>query len=243
MKVLVGIPTLNEYGNIQKLVASILNNLSFHVDILVVDDGSSDGTAEYLVKEAEFGKIYFVQRLRQLGVGSAHKCIIEFANKHNYSFLATLDADGTHSINDLDRVIRELVNSQEDLIIGSRFIDGGTLRNWPIHRRIATNVAHVLTKMAIAQPFDCTSGLRAYRISPTLLNEVEKTEYEDYRFFYKSVFNFLRVGVRISQIPVTLESRHLGSSKMNPRKTYSLAKSLFIDSCLYSFSSRFLSHK
>jgi len=243
MRILVGIPTLNEYGNIQNLVTSILNELSFKVDILVVDDGSTDGTAEYLVKQAGLGKIQLVQRLHQLGVGSAHKHIIDFAHKNDYSVLATLDADGTHSVIDLKKVILELLNSQEELIIGSRFLDGGHLRNWPIHRRIATKIAHVLTRVATEKPFDCTSGLRAYRISQTLFNVIEKIEYDDYRFFYRSVFHFIRIGIRINEIPVTLESRYLGSSKMNPRKTYALAKSMFMDSILYAFSSRFLSQK
>lgn len=243
MKILVGIPTLNEYGNIQTLVTSILKEISFNLDILVVDDGSTDGTKDYLVREAELGHLKLVQRLHQLGVGSAHKRIINYAYQHNYPILATLDADGTHSVSDLRRVLLELINSKEEMVIGARFMDGGQLKNWPIHRRVTTKIAHLLTNTATGRTFDCTSGLRAYRTSYTLIQETEKTEYDDYRFFYKSVFNFIRVGMRINQIPVTLESRNLGSSKMNLKKTFTLAKSLITDSYLYALSSRSLRHK
>lgn len=243
MRILVGIPTLNEFGNIQKLLTSIESELHIEVGILVVDDGSTDGCAEYLVKNADLGKIHLIQRAQQLGIGSAHKCIIDFAYRNGFSVIATLDADGTHSVKDLQKVILKLIDSPEEMVIGSRFIDGGQLRNWPIHRRIATEIAHVLTRLATREPFDCTTGLRAYRTSSSIVDAVMKTKYEDYRFFYKSIFDFIQIGIRINQVPVTLEARYLGNSKMNLKRTYSLVKSLIMDSCIYALYSRFLSHK
>ena len=161
MRTLIGIPTLNEGGNIQELLQSLHNELPRETKILVVDDSSTDGSAEYLFEQASLGRINLLSRPPNLGIGSAHKAIISFAAENRFDILASMDADGTHSVYDLNRLLSELNTSTNDLIIGSRFADGGELKDWPKGRRLTSKLANFVTKTAIGRDLDCTSGLRA----------------------------------------------------------------------------------
>lgn len=243
MRTLIGIPTLNEGGNIQELLQSLYNELPRETKILVVDDSSTDGSAEYLFEQASLGRINLLSRPPNLGIGSAHKAIISFAAENRFEILASMDADGTHSVYDLNRLLSELNTSTNDLIIGSRFADGGELKDWPKGRRLTSKLANFVTKTAIGRDLDCTSGLRAYRLQTALINSLLSVPYNDYRFFYRSIFTLGGGKVEISEIPVTLNPRKLGNSKMSTQKKLTLASSMILDALKHYSISKSISQE
>ena len=180
-----------------------------------MDDSSTDGSAEYLFEQASLGRINLLSRPPNLGIGSAHKAIISVAAKNRFDILASMDADGTHSVYDLNRLLSGLNTSTNDLIIGSRFVDGGQLRDWPKGRRLTSKLANFVTRTATGRGLDCTSGLRAYRLHMALINALLSVPYNDYCFFYRSIFTLVGNKVEINEIPVTLNPRQLGNSKMS----------------------------
>ena len=157
-RILVFLPTLNESKSASALVAEI-NNLA-QVNFLVVDDGSKDGTYEELLS-LKLDNLEIIQRGKRLGIGSAHTLAINFAMKKSYDFLLTMDADGTHRVEDVLKIVN--IRDQADLIIGSRFAQGAEIMNWPLLRLILTRSAHFITQLGLGLDYDCSSGLRCYK--------------------------------------------------------------------------------
>lgn len=226
---LIGIATLNELENLEILINDILINLP-DIPILIIDDSNlKKGTIESLFNY--HSKISIIYRSKRLGVGSAHQAMLKYAKKSEFNNLVTMDADGTHSVQDLKKMIDYDGNSS--LIIGSRFLTGGSMQNWELKRRIATKTSHYITRKFSGVDLDFTSGIRRYSFIHQRFDSIENLVHTDYRFFYSSTFWALHAQIDISQIAVNLHRRNLGKSKMSTIQALKLIFSLFVDSFIF----------
>lgn len=230
MKILVGIPILNEIGNVEPIISELLD-LGDHISIFIVDDSPISSEMKLMERNFPKDRFFFRHRIKRMGVGSAHQEIISFGIINNFDCVVTMDGDGTHSSRDIPKLLQAIKYS--DLVIGSRFMNGGDLRDWTFLRRLTTNTAYIITKFATRTSLDCTSGIRAYNLKTTDYEKLLKKLPSDYRFFYSSTFRLLANNIQIQQVPVILESRNLGKSKMSFKLATKLILSLFFGSLSY----------
>lgn len=213
--VLIAIPTYNERQNIGLLCDQIVSILpSCH--IIVLDDSSPDGTGEIVREMARLNpRISLYLRNRKMGIGSAHKDALRQAIVRKADVLVTLDADLTHNPEDIPRLLIALQSA--DVALGSRFMEGGSLQNWSWIRRAITHCGHFMTKFLLQVSFDATGALRAYRINNWSADFLKAPLHDGYPFLYQSLTWLVRNGAQIAEIPVVLNERAYGSSKMRPR--------------------------
>jgi dolichol-phosphate mannosyltransferase len=206
------IPTLNEAGTIAQLCLRI-NEVVRPCSILVIDDNSTDGTLE-LVRSLmkNYPNIDLVARPTRMGIGSAHKFGIREASQREFEVVVTMDADLTHNPDDLPNLLDGLQDA--DLVVGSRFVEGGGLDDWSLGRKVLTYVGHIATRLLLHFDFDSSSGFRAYRLNSRILHAIGSTPSNSYAFLPQSIAVANHLGVRISQVPVVLPSRTYGHSKM-----------------------------
>jgi dolichol-phosphate mannosyltransferase len=229
-RILVFLPTLNESKSASALVAEI-NNLA-QVNFLVVDDGSKDGTYEELLS-LKLDNLEIIQRGKRLGIGSAHTLAINFAIKKSYDFLLTMDADGTHRVEDVLKIAN--IRHQADLIVGSRFAQGAEIINWPWLRLKLTRSAHLVTRLGLGLDYDCSSGLRCYKLSAFERELIDKFDATGYDFFFKTIHLIARHKKSILDFPVTLEARVLGNSKMTISQAIKSISVLIVEVFKYRF--------
>jgi len=153
------------------------------------------------------------KRQHRFGIGSAHIEAIAYGIKEGYDFLVTLDADGTHSVSDVHRMLE--VAARFDLVIGSRFISKNSLQGWSLIRKILTRSAHVVTKIGLGLPHDCSSGLRCYNLKSGKFMKLVDMKESGYDFFFKSVFLLSKQNISIHNMPVILQARSHGDSKLD----------------------------
>lgn len=212
---LVCLPTLNEAGNIGKMLQEILA-LRLGADILVIDDGSTDGT-DRIVEEIgrAHPQVTLMQRGSRQGIGSAHTTALRLAKQKGYARLITLDADFSHSPSDIPRFLA--ASGAADIVIGTRFAREGSLREWNLLRKAITRFGHFLTRLLLALPYDASGGFRVYvmaRIPQPLIDGLNARNYE---FFFESLTLMHRSGLSIVEIPIDLPARTYGESKMQLR--------------------------
>jgi len=198
--------------------------------MLIVDDCSSDGSEVFLRSMAEDRKLTLISRSLRSGVGSAHKQMIAYAQIQQYDFLLTMDADGTHRVEDISKFFQS--EFQFDILIGSRFMSGAELIGWHKLRELTTKIAHFINGIATGQKIDCTSGFRLYNLRKRDFSVFIGKFADDYRFFYQSTYWSIRNGYRIEQIPVSLRERGEGKSKMGVRYGWKLSLQMTVDSLL-----------
>ena len=214
MKLLI-IPTLNERKNITTLFNKI-RRIDQKIDILFVDDNSTDGTREeilYLKKRSK--SIYYIFRPRKLGIGSAHKDGLKFAYKKKYKIILTMDADGTHN----PKYIRNLIkySSKYNLISTNRFKNKNSLIEWPVHRRFLTKIRFYLINILLNINYDSSGAYRCYNAKNIKLNDVLGAKNDGYSFFWESLYLLNKKKYSIKEIPIYLPYRKVGSSKMTMR--------------------------
>lgn len=213
MNILIAIPTLNEAGNIGKIINSI-RALPFPSKIMIIDDGSDDGTVDE-ISEAMVGKndLWLIQRGRRLGIGSAHKQALTMGISSGFDVLVTLDGDGTHD----PRYIESIINALKvnDIAIASRFLQASSIRDWPFFRVVLTYLSHWVTRIGLGIPYDCSSGFRAYRLKDFSTADIQIIKENGYDFFYSSAFRMHKIGKCIGEVPIVLGPRNFGSSKMS----------------------------
>lgn len=211
--------TYNEAGNIEAFLSQ-LRDVAPAATLAVVDDASTDGTAEILARMAALDpKLVVLSRPGKLGIGSAHKDGIRWAYDRGFATLVTLDADFTHIPADVPRMLAAAEG--KDLATGSRFVLGESLETWSVFRRVVTRLAHLATRQLLGIPYDCSGSFRAYRIDRIPRELWDRVEADDYGFFFESLYRLHAAGHTIGELPILLPARASGSSKMSPRDALS----------------------
>jgi len=216
-RVLVVVPTYNE----RESLPIALERLAQHVpeaDVLVVDDGSPDGTGEIAEKlaEAEQGRrsIGVLHRAGKQGLGTAYVAGFGWALERGYDVVVEMDADGSHRAQDLPRILAALGGA--DLVLGSRWVPGGEVVNWPVSRLVLSRGANVYTRAALGIPVkDATGGFRAYRASLLRTLPLGDVASQGYCFQIDMVWRAVKQGARVVEVPITFVERELGASKMS----------------------------
>ena len=219
MKTLIISPTYNEVKNIQSLVEQILElDPSYH--LLIIDDNSPDGTAEK-VKELKsvFDNLHLEERPNKAGLGTAYKFGFNWALKNGYDAVVQMDADLSHDPNDVPRLISQL--KHHDLIIGSRYVEGVSVVNWPIRRLILSYGANIYSSFITGMPInDGTGGFKAWSSSILQRIELKKVKSQGYSFQIEMNFRAWRLGARIKEEPIIFVDRTIGESKMSKTIMY-----------------------
>jgi len=217
MEKLVIIPTYNEKENIQNILQAIFGlQQNFHV--LVIDDGSPDGTAD-IVKELQSkfsGQLFLEQRTGKLGLGTAYIHGFKWAIAHDYNFIFEMDADFSHNPQDLPRLYNACKNEGADLAVGSRYVKGGGVINWPKNRIALSKGASLYTRMITWMPIkDPTAGFVCYRREFLETINLDNIRFVGYAFQIEMKFAAWKLGFKIKEVPIIFQDRTLGASKMN----------------------------
>ncbi len=220
-KVLIIIPTFNEVESVPKLIQETLGYLS-GVDILVVDDGSTDGTTDAvksISEKSRDGQISLLQRSEKMGLGSAYIEGFRWGFNKSYEYMIEMDADGSHRPDDLVRLFHELErNPETDLVIGSRWIQGGSVQDWPKHREYLSRVANKYAAFMLGSNVkDMTSGFRVYRSTALKELDLASVQSQGYCFQIEITKKISANNGSITELPITFVERKFGVSKMSLR--------------------------
>jgi dolichol-phosphate mannosyltransferase len=213
-RVLVIVPTYNEVEN----VAAILARLHASVpaaDALVVDDGSPDGTGELAERlAAADGRVHVLRRPGKGGLGPAYVAGFRWARARGYDVVVEMDADGSHAPEQLPRLLDALASA--DLVLGSRYVPGGSVTDWPAHRLLLSRVGNRYTRWALRLPLaDATGGYRAARGELIDRLPFDDVASEGYCFQVDWAWRAVRSGARVTEVPITFAERKFGRSKMS----------------------------
>jgi dolichol-phosphate mannosyltransferase len=214
---LVVIPTYNEKENISSILHAIFNlNDGFHV--LVIDDGSPDGTAQ-IVKDIQPkfpGQLFIEERTGKLGLGTAYIHGFKWAIERNYQFIFEMDADFSHNPNDLSRLYHACKNESADLSVGSRYVRNGGVVNWPKNRIALSKGASLYTRMITWMPVkDPTAGFMCYKKEVLEAINLDQIHFVGYAFQIEMKFAAWKLGFKIKEVPIIFQDRTQGISKMN----------------------------
>ena len=216
-RALVIIPTYNEIENIQTVLEMVMAQPGT-LDVLVVDDGSPDGTAE-LVRQAQNrfpGRIHLRQREGKQGLGTAYLLGFGFALEHGYTFVCEMDADLSHNPDDLPRLIAPVRQDEADLAIGSRYINGVRVIDWPLSRLMLSYGAGIYTRVITRLPVkDVTAGFKCYHRRVLESIDLSRVKSNGYSFQVEMKYRAWRKGFRIVEVPIIFTERTEGHSKMN----------------------------
>jgi len=213
---LIVLPTYNEKANLPELVGEILRTLP-HASVLIVDDGSPDGTGEWASQEAQKEtRLHVLQRGSKQGLGSAYRAGWNWGLSAGHDPIVTMDADGSHHPRHLPALLSLVQDGRTGLGIGSRYIPGGGIRNWPFHRRLLSKVANSLSRFILQLPaHDATAGFRAYRAQVLENFGPDSVQAEGYSFLEESLWRIHKAGFRVAETPILFEERRQGNSKIN----------------------------
>ncbi|MDY6278289.1 MAG: polyprenol monophosphomannose synthase [Bacteroidales bacterium] len=211
------IPTYNEKENIERIIRKVFSlDGGFH--ILVIDDGSPDGTAG-IVKELqkEFaGKLHLLERAGKQGLGTAYLTGFKWALENSYDYIFEMDADFSHNPDDLPRLYDACANGGADLSIGSRYCDGVSVVNWPIGRIIMSYYASVYVRKTLGMKvYDCTAGFKCYSAKVLRAIDLDKVQMRGYGFQIEMKYTAYKLGFKIAEVPIIFVNRKEGTSKMS----------------------------
>lgn len=212
------IPTYNEKENIEKIIRAIFS-LEKHFHILVIDDGSPDGTASIvkrLMTDEFHDRLFIKERSGKLGLGTAYIEGFKWALEHKYQYIFEMDADFSHDPNDLPRLYSACAHEGYDLAIGSRYITGVNVVNWPIGRVLMSYFASKYVRMVTGfKVHDTTAGFKCYRRRVLKTIELDKIRFKGYAFQIEMKFTAHKIGFKIKEVPVIFVNRREGVSKMS----------------------------
>jgi dolichol-phosphate mannosyltransferase len=213
-RVVVIIPTYNERENLDPIVARVRSSVP-EADVLVVDDNSPDGTGELADKLSTADQQMFVlHRPGKGGLGAAYLAGFGWALERGYSAMIEMDADGSHQPEDLPRLLSALAGA--DLVIGSRWIPGGTVRNWPKSREFLSRGANTYARLMLRVPVrDTTAGYRAYRAETLRAIALDTVRSQGYCFQIDLTLRAVNAGLTVLEVPITFIDRARGASKMS----------------------------
>jgi dolichol-phosphate mannosyltransferase len=219
---LVVIPTFNEADNIPKLVPRILA-LGKEFEVLIVDDNSPDGTAGLvkLMKETD-KRVHLIERPAKLGLGTAYVAGFKYALQRDFDFVFEMDADFSHDPNELPRLLQKA--GECDLVIGSRYISGVNVVNWPMRRLMLSLLANMYTRYITGMPVrDATGGFKCYRRKVLESIDLDLINSNGYAFQIEMNFIAWKKGFRVCEIPIVFVDRRAGASKMSGHIMYEAA--------------------
>ena len=216
---LVIIPTFNEADNLPRLLPTILN-LGSHFNILIVDDNSPDGSAK-LVKEMQKTeqRIHLIERPGKMGLGTAYVAGFKFALANGFDYIFEMDADFSHDPAELPRLLAKA--EEYDLVIGSRYIEGVNVVNWPMKRLLLSYFANIYTRVITGMPVrDATGGFKCFRRKVLESIDLDAIHSNGYSFQIEMSFKSWRKGFRVCEIPIVFVDRRIGVSKMSKKIVY-----------------------
>jgi dolichol-phosphate mannosyltransferase len=213
-RVLVIIPTYNEAENIRLIIERVRRAIPA-VDVLIADDNSPDGTggiADELA--AADDHIQVLHRPGKAGLGAAYQAGFAWAKEKAYDVVVEMDADGSHAPEELPSLLDALRDT--DAVLGTRYVPGGSVHNWPLHRLALSRGGNLYIRMALGMPFkDATGGYRAYKMAVLDAIDVATVASQGYSFQVELAWRAYRHGFRIAEVPITFTERERGASKMS----------------------------
>ncbi|WP_137149310.1 polyprenol monophosphomannose synthase [Mycolicibacterium sp. CR10] len=215
-RTLVIIPTYNELDNLPTIVSRVLESTP-EVHILIVDDGSPDGTGE-LADELAFAdpdRVHVMHRTSKEGLGAAYLAGFAWGLNRQYTVLVEMDADGSHAPEELHRLL-DAIDAGADLVIGSRYVDGGQVRNWPRRRLVLSRTANGYSRILLGVDIhDITAGYRAYRREVLEKIDLAAVDSKGYGFQVDLTWRSINAGFTVVEVPITFTEREHGVSKMD----------------------------
>lgn len=218
MNKLVIIPTYNEKENIEAIITAVMNlPLEFHV--LIIDDGSPDGTAnivKQLMNNQFAGRLHIIERSGKLGLGTAYITGFKWAIEHKYDYIFEMDADFSHNPDDLLKLYDACANQGADVAIGSRYVSGVNVVNWPMGRVLMSYFASKYVRFVLGVNIhDTTAGFKCYRREVLETIELDKIQFKGYAFQIEMKYTAYKCGFTIKEVPIIFINRVLGTSKMS----------------------------
>lgn len=212
------IPTYNEKENIEKIIRAVFAlEKCFH--ILVIDDGSPDGTASIVknLMATEFGdRLFIIERSGKLGLGTAYIAGFKWSIEKKYDYIFEMDADFSHAPSDLPRLYAACADEGYDVAIGSRYISGVNVVNWPIGRVLMSYFASMYVRLVTGfKVHDTTAGFKCYKRRVLETIELDKIRFKGYAFQIEMKYTAYKCGFKIKEVPVVFVNRVEGVSKMN----------------------------
>jgi Glycosyltransferases involved in cell wall biogenesis len=211
------IPTYNEKENIEAILRTTFK-LEKEFDVLIIDDGSPDGTADIVKSmQQEFSeRLFLVERQGKLGLGTAYICGFKWAIEKKYDFIFEMDADFSHNPNDLLKLYEACTIGGGDVAVGSRYCNGVNVVNWPLGRVLMSYYASVYVRMVTGMKVqDTTAGFKCYRREVLETIELDKINFKGYAFQIEMKYTAYKCGFKIIEVPIIFINRVLGTSKMN----------------------------
>ena len=212
------IPTYNEKENVENIIRAVFD-LPHAFDVLIIDDGSPDGTADIVkrLQADEFaGRLHLIERQGKLGLGTAYIAGFKWAIAQGYDYVFEMDADFSHNPKDLPRLYEACAVQGADVAVGSRYISGVNVVNWPMGRVImsyfASKYVRFITGMKIA---DTTAGFKCYRREVLETIDLDRIHFKGYAFQIEMKFTAYKCGFKIVEVPIIFVNRELGVSKMS----------------------------
>jgi dolichol-phosphate mannosyltransferase len=218
-KILVVVPTYNEAENITKLIPAVLRQAP-NLHMLIVDDGSPDGTGQ-IVKDimAMSPQVQLIEREGKQGLGTAYVRGFRYAIEHGFDFVFEMDADFSHSPNDIPIFLSKIKSA--DLVLGSRYINGVRVLDWPMNRLLLSYSANVYTRLITGLPIhDATGGFKCFRIEALKAINLDDIRSNGYAFQIEMSFKVWKKGFRLIEVPIIFADRKVGISKMSKNIVY-----------------------
>jgi len=214
MKILTICPTYNELNNIDILIKKIFS-LKIKTDLLIIDDNSPDGTSDIVKRYMKKNNnIFLIPRKRKLGLGTAYCAGFKYALENNYDYIIQMDADLSHNPKDIEKLID--YSKKYDLIIGSRYIKGVNVINWPISRLLLSYCANIYARFITRVPiWDLTGGFKCFNAKVLKSLNLNQIKSEGYSFQIEINFLAYYKGFKLKEIPIIFTDRTIGESKMN----------------------------
>ena len=212
------IPTYNEKENVENIIRAVTSlPEGFHV--LIIDDGSPDGTADIvkrLMADELPDRLFLIERSGKLGLGTAYLSGFKWAIEHGYDYVFEMDADFSHAPSDLPRLLAACADEGYDMSIGSRYVSGVNVVNWPMGRVLMSYFASKYVRLVTGLDIhDTTAGFVCYRRQVLETLELDKIRFKGYAFQIEMKFTAAKCGFRIKEVPVVFVNRTLGTSKMS----------------------------
>ena len=216
-KALVIIPTYNEKENVESIIRAVFS-LPSGFDVLIIEDGSPDGTADIVKNlQKEFpNRLFIEERSGKLGLGTAYIHGFKYALQRDYQYVCEMDADFSHNPKDLEKLLDACANQGYDVAVGSRYVNGITVVNWPISRVLMSYFASVYVRFVTGMDInDTTAGFKCYRRCVLEKLNLDEIKFVGYAFQIQMKFLAYKYGFKIKEVPIIFTDRALGQSKMS----------------------------